>query len=75
MNQVHLAQVGLRGISSDTRAVFDRLTTVRIALDTQTSQQHDLPNGLLGKRVRGISVNCYDASDHYKTFQQLRWFN
>jgi hypothetical protein len=51
MNEMHLAQVGLRGISGDTRAVFNRCTTVSIAFDTQTFQQHDLPNGSLGKCV------------------------
>jgi hypothetical protein len=51
MNEVRLPQVGLRGIPSDTRAMFNRCTTVSVAFNTQTLKQHDFPNGSLGKCV------------------------
>ena len=64
MDEVHLAQVWLRWIAGDARAVLDRCTAVSIAFDTQALQQCNLRNGMLGECVRSVQVNCNDFSVH-----------
>jgi hypothetical protein len=65
VNEMHLAQIGLRRIARDARAVLDAGTHMRVALDPQTFAQNDL-------RANGLSTSCAPAradADHARAHE------
>ena len=51
VHQVHLPQVGLRGVFCNPRTMLDRHTTVRIAFDTEPHEQADPQDRRLAESV------------------------
>lgn len=51
VDEMHLPQVGLGGITRDPRTVLNRSPQVRVTLNTQTDQKSDALNVALGERV------------------------
>lgn len=52
MNEMYLAQVRLRWIARDARAMLDRRACVCVAFNTDALDQRDLDARLLTKRMR-----------------------
>ena len=71
VNQVYLAQVGLAWITRDPRTMLNRLTEVRVSLNSQSAQEPDALLIRLAKSVRRITAHCCHNSMHCLYLFQL----
>src|SRR5205807_735865 len=60
MNEMDLAQIGLRGVLADARAMLDRLPAVGVALYAETCEQADV--GLIGF-AKSVGIAAADGGD------------
>jgi hypothetical protein len=58
MDQMHLSQVGLRGIARNPREVLNGCPSMGIALDSPSRNQDDLLDGLFAELVVGAAAHC-----------------
>jgi hypothetical protein len=58
MDQMHLSQVGLRGIARNPREVLNGCPCMGIALDAPSRNQDDLVDGLFAEWVVGVAADC-----------------
>ena len=61
MDEVDLAEVGLRGVARDARAVLHLLARVSVAFDAKPGQEGDAFDRGLTHRVAGTAVDSFDA--------------
>jgi hypothetical protein len=62
MQQMHLAQIGLRRILADARAMLDRLAEMGVAGDTQSGQQANARTRRLAEVMAGAKADRNDAA-------------
>ena len=58
MDQMHLSQVGLRGITRNPRKMLNGCPCMGIALDAPSRNQDDLVDGLFAESVVGVAAHC-----------------
>jgi hypothetical protein len=59
---MHLAQIGLRRVFADARAVLDRFSHMGVAGDTQSGQQANAEAGCLAEVMTGARTDGEDAA-------------
>src|SRR6202022_510069 len=62
MNQMHLAQIGLRRVLADAGAVLDRLAHMGVACDTQSLEQANAEARCLAEVMAGAKADRCDAA-------------
>src|SRR3982074_176993 len=62
MDQMDLAQIGLRGVLADARAMLDRLAHMRIAGNTETSKQAYAEAGRFAEVMTGARTDANDVA-------------
>ena len=73
MNQVHLPEVGLRGITRHARAVLHRHAHMSVTLDTKTGNEANAILRRLAEAVRAALAYGDDGAD--QLFARLRLFH
>src|SRR5207244_1188866 len=64
MDQMNLPQIGLGGIASHPRAMFDGYAEMRVAFDAEPRQQSDARLARLAHRVPAAAAHGDDHSVH-----------